>query len=86
MVYMGTAIEEGQSKFIVTDIGINTEIGKINRLVGEIKEEKLLIRKNSPILKTYRNNNRNNLRYYFYSGNNNWRSLLKCLLQQWQLQ
>lgn len=40
MVYMGTAIEEGQSKFIVTDIGINTEIGKINRLVGEIKEEK----------------------------------------------
>jgi len=40
MVYMGTMVEDGQGKAVVTKIGEGTEIGKIAQLVKETKEEK----------------------------------------------
>lgn len=40
MVYMGTVVEDGRAKFIITSIGIRTEIGKITSLVRETKEDK----------------------------------------------
>ncbi len=40
MVYMGTIIEDGLAKAIVTATGIKTEIGKITSLVKETKEAK----------------------------------------------
>jgi len=40
MVYMGCVIEDGKGKAIVTETGINTEIGKIAIMVRETKEEK----------------------------------------------
>ena len=40
MVYMGCVIEDGKGKAIVTETGINTEIGKIATMVRETKEEK----------------------------------------------
>lgn len=40
MVYMGTVVEDGKGKAIVTAIGEQTEIGKISALVKETKEEK----------------------------------------------
>jgi Ca2+-transporting ATPase len=40
MVYMGTAIEDGWCKAIVVNIGLKTEIGRVNSLVGQTKERK----------------------------------------------
>ncbi len=40
MVYMGCTVESGKAKAAVTEIGENTEIGKIAHLLGETKEEK----------------------------------------------
>lgn len=40
MVYMGTLVEFGSAKVVVTDIGLKTEMGKIARLVKETKDEK----------------------------------------------
>ncbi|HOK35544.1 MAG TPA: HAD-IC family P-type ATPase [Candidatus Pacearchaeota archaeon] len=40
MVYMGTVVEDGRGKAVVTEIGEKTEIGKISALVKETKEEK----------------------------------------------
>ncbi len=40
LVYMGTVAEDGRGKAMVTGIGDGTEIGKINRLVRETKEDK----------------------------------------------
>jgi len=40
MVYMGTVVEDGRGKAVVTGIGKETEIGKISALVKETKEEK----------------------------------------------
>lgn len=40
MVYMGTVVETGFGKALVTETGIGTEIGKVAQLVKETKEEK----------------------------------------------
>ncbi|HNZ86622.1 MAG TPA: HAD-IC family P-type ATPase [bacterium] len=40
MVYMGTVVEDGRAKFIVTSIGLKTEIGRITSLVKGTKEDK----------------------------------------------
>ncbi|HDZ54666.1 MAG TPA: HAD family hydrolase [Candidatus Nealsonbacteria bacterium] len=40
MVYMGTIIEEGKGRVVVSGIGIQTEVGKIAQMVKETKEEK----------------------------------------------
>jgi Ca2+-transporting ATPase len=40
MVYMGTIVEDGKAKFLVTAIGFDTEIGKIASLVKETKQKK----------------------------------------------
>ncbi len=40
MVYMGCVVEDGRGKAIVTETGIQTEIGKVAQMVRETKEEK----------------------------------------------
>lgn len=45
MVYMGCVVEEGKGKAIVTETGLNTEIGKVAALVGEVKEEETPLQK-----------------------------------------
>lgn len=40
MVYMGTTVEDGEGKAIITEIGVQTEIGKVAILIKETKEEK----------------------------------------------
>ena len=40
MVYMGTTVEDGGGKAIVTGIGIKTEIGKVATLIKETKEDR----------------------------------------------
>jgi len=40
MVYMGTVVEEGIGRVIVTETGLQTEIGKVVEMVKEAKEEK----------------------------------------------
>lgn len=40
MVYMGTVIEDGKAKVVVVGTGIQTEIGKIAKMIRESKEEK----------------------------------------------
>jgi Ca2+-transporting ATPase len=45
MVYMGTVVEAGQGKAIVTKIGMNTEMGRIARMLKETEEEKTPIQK-----------------------------------------
>ena len=40
MVFMGTVVEGGKAKAVVTAIGLNTEIGKVAELIKETKEEK----------------------------------------------
>lgn len=40
MVYMGTIVEDGEGKAIITEIGAQTEIGKVAVLIKETKEEK----------------------------------------------
>jgi Ca2+-transporting ATPase len=39
MIYMGTVVTAGKAKALITASGINTEIGKITKLVVETKEE-----------------------------------------------
>ena len=46
MVYMGTVVEDGRAKFIVTSIGLKTEIGRITSLVKGTKEDKTPYQKN----------------------------------------
>jgi len=45
MVYMGTVVEEGQGKAIVTETGSNTEIGKIAGMIKEKEKRTPLQRK-----------------------------------------
>ena len=45
MVYMGSIIEDGKGKAIVTSIGQNTEMGKVAVLVKETEEEKTPLQK-----------------------------------------
>jgi len=40
MIYMGCVIEDGKGKAIVTETGINTEIGKVAATLRETREEK----------------------------------------------
>lgn len=40
MVYMGTIVESGQGKAVISSIGLQTEIGKVAAIVKETKEEK----------------------------------------------
>jgi len=40
MVYMGTIIESGKAKIVITETGIKTEIGKVAEIIKETKEEK----------------------------------------------
>ncbi|MBU4260018.1 MAG: calcium-translocating P-type ATPase, SERCA-type [Proteobacteria bacterium] len=39
MVFMGTIITKGHAKAVITDTGMNTEIGKIAEMVQEVKEK-----------------------------------------------
>jgi Ca2+-transporting ATPase len=45
MVYMGTVVEAGIGKAVVTDTGQRTEIGKVAEMVREAKEEKTPLQK-----------------------------------------
>lgn len=40
MVYSGSFVTYGRAKFVVTDIGMNTEVGKIAGLINDAKERK----------------------------------------------
>ncbi|MFC1663642.1 cation-translocating P-type ATPase [Patescibacteria group bacterium] len=45
MVYMGTIVEDGKAKVVVTETGIETEIGKVAEILKEVKEEKTPLQK-----------------------------------------
>ncbi len=45
MVYMGTVVEEGKGKMVVTETGKNTEIGKISQEIEEIQKKTPLQKK-----------------------------------------
>jgi Ca2+-transporting ATPase len=45
MVYLGSLVESGQAKAIVTETGIHTEAGRIAAMVEEVKEEKTPLQK-----------------------------------------
>ncbi len=40
MVYMGTVVEDGKGKVVITETGCRTEIGKVAEMIQETKEEK----------------------------------------------
>lgn len=40
MVYMGTVVEDGKAKVVTIAIGLDTELGKVARMVKETREEK----------------------------------------------
>lgn len=40
MVFSGTVVTSGKALFVVTKVGMNTELGKIARLLGETKSQK----------------------------------------------
>ncbi len=44
-VYMGTIITKGRGRMLVTDIGMNTQMGEIAGMLGEIEEEQTPLQK-----------------------------------------
>ncbi len=50
MIYMGTIVEDGKGKAVVTGIALLTEIGKVAEMVKEVKEEKTPLQKKLVIL------------------------------------
>ena len=40
MVYMGTIVEDGKAKVVITETGLKTEIGKVAEMLKETREEK----------------------------------------------
>lgn len=45
MVYMGTVVEDGKAKAIVTETGLRSEIGKVAVMIKETKEERTPLQK-----------------------------------------
>jgi len=45
MVYMGCMVEDGKGKAVVTETGLNTEMGKVAVMVKEAREEKTPLQK-----------------------------------------
>ncbi len=45
MFYMGTIIEYGKARAVITSIGLETELGKVAQMVKETKEEKTPLQK-----------------------------------------
>jgi len=45
MVYMGTAVEYGKAKVVITSTGFETEIGQVAQMIKETKEEKTPLQK-----------------------------------------
>ncbi|MCK4520462.1 HAD-IC family P-type ATPase [Candidatus Parcubacteria bacterium] len=50
MVYMGCVIEGGKGKAVITEIGKDTEIGRVADLIKETKEEKTPLQKRIAVL------------------------------------
>lgn len=44
-VYMGTIVTQGRGRMLVTDIGMNTQMGEIAGMLGEIEEEQTPLQK-----------------------------------------
>lgn len=50
MSYMGTVVESGWGKAVVTATGLQSEIGKVAGMIRDKKKDKLLTKRNWPVL------------------------------------